>query len=1060
MHVYLERFGVPARERLQALVAAAKANNPLAPVTIVPPNSYAGVSLRRVLAGQTGLLNVRFMAMARLAEYLGAPSMAAKSRGPLSAAVELAAIKAVATESAGQGVLGRVAGHPALHRTLQSSFRDLANLSEDELNALVSIGPLQEASVTLYHRFRERTAGYYGPKDVVLAAAEAVTANQGNAALRDIGSMVFYLLPPPSPAEAALLEALSNTAECSLVVGQTTEDQSSGSARAWWERNGWHVGAAGSDTEGSPAEGSRNDLAAEAIVSAPDVREEVRHAVRGMLRAAEQGIPFHRMAAFYRLADPYAHQLHMELGFAGMPVAGPDPSPLRESVTGRLLLGLLSVIEDDFGRATLMQWLADRPVWDTSAGRSASAELHQWERLSRQAGVVRGVEQWRERLDRLAANMQERQEEAAGRGEASEARARAAAEQADSARRLAAFVERLSQDKPPPDGSPWSSFAEWAGKAVERYAAGLMRWPAKQQGAHQRVVATLGELGALDALGLEATLPSFRQALEHALAAPVGRSGATGTGVFVAGMASAVGMEFEAVWVLGMAEGAFPPRSADDPLVPDEVRETLQTPALPLRRDSVQDERRHYLAALASGQQRTLSYSRIDPVTRRPQYPSPWLLDTASVLADKPVASGKFNGVTAPWMTVIESMEDTLGHAANGRAADAHEYDLAHVAEWRRAGVRLNAHPLADRDLPLGRALAMERARAQPDLTEWDGFVGGMAVASRRLSGALSRTMSPSRLESWATCPYQLFLGGVLYLSAWETPEEALTISPRDRGSLVHAILERFIKEALDGGAPPPGVAWTPQQRERLMAIAREEFQKAEEQGVTGRRVLWEVVQNDILQDLETFLLEDSQRRAEMHLAPLHAEYRFGFGGPPVTLALPDGGQISFRGIIDRVDAAPDGSRALVMDYKTGSSRWYENMRKDPLQGGAKLQLPVYALAVRESLLRDAELTAEYWFVSANGGFQRVEVALADVEGQFAQTVQAIVQGVRGGVFPANPGASGRDGPQNCRYCDFKRICPSNKQALWAGKQASREAAPYVALTAGGAALDVEEGEA
>ena len=76
MQVYLEPYGRPARERLQVMVAEAKAGNPFAPVTVVPPNAYAGIGLRRMLGGDGGLLNVGFMAITRLAEQLGAPTMA------------------------------------------------------------------------------------------------------------------------------------------------------------------------------------------------------------------------------------------------------------------------------------------------------------------------------------------------------------------------------------------------------------------------------------------------------------------------------------------------------------------------------------------------------------------------------------------------------------------------------------------------------------------------------------------------------------------------------------------------------------------------------------------------------------------------------------------------------------------------------------------------------------------------------------------------------------------------------------------------------------------------
>ena len=190
---------------------------------------------------------------------------------------------------------------------------------------------------------------------------------------------------------------------------------------------------------------------------------------------------------------------------------------------------------------------------------------------------------------------------------------------------------------------------------------------------------------------------------------------------------------------------------------------------------------------------------------------------------------------------------------------------------------------------------------------------------------------------------------------------------------------------------------------------------------------------------------------------PHHSEYAFGFEGPPVALSLPDGGGIRFRGFIDRVDMTPDGRRAVVMDYKTGSSRQYAQMADDPLMAGKRLQLPLYALAVRETLLPDATLRAEYWFISAKGGYARVPVSLDAIEEQFRYTVQTIAEGVRGGIFPANPGPPGFGGPENCRYCDFQRICPTNKLALWARKINSPQVAAYKML-GGGTDADAEEG--
>ena len=1051
MQVYLEPYGRPARERLQALVAEAKAGNPLAPVTVVPPNTYAGIGLRRVLAGEGGLLNVGFMALARLAEQLGAPTMASQRRRPLSAASEMAVIRTVAMEVVGKEPLGSVAGHSSLHQSLQAAFKELVRLTEDELVTLAGEGPLRQATVELYRRFRDRTTEYYGPEDEAWAAAEAVRSGRGQPALQDVGALVFFLPTRPSPGETALLTALSDAAPCSFVVGRTGEAGVDDAGGAWWERLGEASG------DGSQQSLAHLDVRPESIVSAPDAREEVRQAVRDMLRRAEAGVPFHRIAALYRRQDPYAFQLRMELGFAGIPMAGPDPSPLRDSVPGRLLSGLLDVIREDFSRAALMRWLADAPVWNAASNRSASSELQRWEGLSRQGGVVRGLEQWKDRLQGLTAGMAGRRQGAEERGGLTESQARGYVEAIACAERLLAFVEQLAQVKPPADGNPWSAFAKWAKDAMDRYGHGKNDWPAQQQDALGRVESALEELGKLDAVEPATTLAGFQQALDHALSAYMGRSGATGTGVFVAGLSAATGMEFDTVWLLGMSEGDYPGRSGEDPLLPEYVRAQVLKGALPLRREAQLHERRDYLAALAGGERRRLSYSRVDPVTRRSQYPSPWLLEAASTLADERVSSERLHTYDAPWLTVIESMEDALRLAEGGRAADGHEYDVLALARWQRTRSRLRRHPLASDGGTLGRALAMERARATNRLTEWDGYVGGIAGGSRRLGGSLSQVMSPTRLEAWATCPYRHFLGNVLNLSAWETPEDVLTISPLERGSLVHAVLERFITEAMDAGPPSPREGWTPTQRERLREIAQEEFLDVERRGVTGRRVLWEVAQEDILQDLERFLDDDERHRADEGMQPRHAEYAFGFDGPPVAMALPSGGEVRFRGFIDRVDVAPDGLRAVVMDYKTGSSRQYAKMKDDPLMAGKRLQLPVYALAVRETLLPEAALRAEYWFTSANGGYTRVPVTFDAIDAQFRNTVQAIAEGIRGGVFPANPGPSGFGGPENCRYCDFQRICPTNKLALWARKGDSPQAAAYKTLSGGAFDADAEE---
>jgi hypothetical protein len=149
------------------------------------------------------------------------------------------------------------------------------------------------------------------------------------------------------------------------------------------------------------------------------------------------------------------------------------------------------------------------------------------------------------------------------------------------------------------------------------------------------------------------------------------------------------------------------------------------------------------------------------------------------------------------------------------------------------------------------------------------------------------------------------------------------------------------------------------------------------------------------------------------------------------------------RGRADRIDRTPDGTRAWVIDYKTGSLYGYENMQKgDVLDGGKKLQLPAYLAAAGD--VEKAE--ALYWFISLKGGFKRIPFdATPENMARFANTVETIVLGVASGAFPAHSGEENdfHGGWDNCGYCEFNRICSRRRDTEFAAKSEDAGMLPW-----------------
>jgi hypothetical protein len=634
--VHTTAYGPPASDLLVGQVQAAKDGDRLAPVTVIVPSNYAAVSTRRALAGRPGgVANVTFLTLFRLAERLGAASLAAADRLPVSTPVLAEAVRAVL--AADPGVFAPVAGHPATELALVASSRELAGLTDAALDSVAACSSRAADVVRVARQVRAGLApSWYDEHDLLRA---------GTAAVRDgaaLGPLVVHLLQDLSPAGAGLLQALARRQPVTVNVGLTGDPDADEPVLAAHARAGIHV-----------EPGTVAPPTARAIVSVSDPDEEVREAVRQVTDWAREGIRLGRVALLYGTPEPYARLLHEQLTAACVPHNGAPVRAIGDMLYGRTVQSLLALPDRDFRRSDVLAVVTGAPIRagdDYAPGRA-------WERISRAAGVVEGGD-WAPRLAVFAADHRARAAEADN--DEQDRLADHLRRDAERAEQLALFVAQLQTDVAllSSTGS-WAAMVDAIRGLVSRYLGGerdRWRWPEAEQQAANRVEEALDRLAGLDALGgPPPSVEVFRRTLDGELDAALRRIGHLGDGVLVGAVSMAIGLDMDRLVMLGMAEGAFPPRRLEDSLLPDEERRAARG-ELTLRAERMHDDHRHLLAAMAAAGQTTLSFPRGDLRRQGDRSASRWLLaDAASLSGRHPVFTEDLAGLRESWIRAVPS---------------------------------------------------------------------------------------------------------------------------------------------------------------------------------------------------------------------------------------------------------------------------------------------------------------------------------------------------------------------------------------------------------------------
>jgi CRISPR/Cas system-associated exonuclease Cas4 (RecB family) len=518
-----------------------------------------------------------------------------------------------------------------------------------------------------------------------------------------------------------------------------------------------------------------------------------------------------------------------------------------------------------------------------------------------------------------------------------------------------------------------------------------------------RPLALLEELGPMRAAG-PVTLGEVYSVLEERLRflrrdPPLRRYGR----LFVSTPEEARGRVFDHVFVLGLAEGIFPQRTQEDPLLLDVYRRPL---GLKLRDHRVERERlllRIPAAAAQSGF--VASYPRLDTAQSRPRVPSFYALEVARAV------EGRLPELRAFEAGAAQGAPARIGWPAPpdpAEAIDNAEYDLARLEQFTERGVEAArgwGRYLVELSDPLTRSLRARWKRWRPRWFDADGLVDPESGALELLrdSSLARQAYSPSALQQFTACPYRFFLQGVVRLRPREEPEPLAQMDPLTRGVLFHRAQQRLL-EGLKSESRWPVTAATFSDAMDLadQELSRAAVDLAEDLAPAIPRV-WRNEVEALRTDLRGWLREIAQEGAEWY--PLHVEREF-------EQALPNG--LRVRGVADLVEQHGVTRLLRITDHKTGKPP--EGPRLGYVGGGAVLQPLLYAVALELALDQPVD-RARLYYCTQRGGFRQTEIRLDQrARAYLTGALDVIQRSIVEGFLPAYPA---KDACGKCEYLDL-----------------------------------------
>lgn len=707
---------------------------------------------------------------------------------------------------------------------------------------------------------------------------------------------------------------------------------------------------------------------------------------RRIVSLAENGAAFDEVAVVLR--DPRRYQALVEeaLRRAAIP-AYFSQGASRPDSAGRAFLALLACAAEGCSASRFAEYLSLAQVPD------GHEMLAGWEKLLVDAAVIGGPARWERRLRGLQEEFRARLNGAADATEKERIEHRIA--QLDHLETFALpLIARLDAL---PRRASWGQWLEW----LNALADSSLRSPAS-------VLSVLEELEPMSEVGpveVDEVYGVLEDRLRFLQVEPDGRRYGS---VFVCSIEEVRGRQFPLVFVPGLAEGVFPRRSLENPLLLDRYRIELNA-GLFLKDDSVARERLLLIGAVAcASRQLTVSYPSMDTTLSRPRVPSFYALEIVRAV------EGRLPDLAAFKKRTAAAAHTRLSWPAPEDpryAIDDAEYDLASLrpAIEGKRGAKSSARYLMEVNVHLARSLRARGRRWRPGWFDADGLVDldGGALDVLRQYSLTRRSYSPSALQQFAVCPYRFALRAIFNLSPREDAVALEQLDPLTRGALFHRAQFEYFRESVKSFETGDLV---------FTRVAAE----YEERLAPAISRVWTTAIEDLRIDFRAWIRDVAEHESDW--SPLRFEFGFGLQNDPrqprdpsstaAAAVILDGYQV--RGSMDLVEQHETSGALRIVDHKTG---------KPPVEipvsvgRGTVLQPLLYALAGAALWGKPVE-SGRLFYCTQRGGYQRIDIAITQ-EGRdrLLQVLRTIEEAIQTGFLPAAPGTDA------CKTCDYQSVC-------------------------------------